>query len=317
MSVMAKVFASFIDTQELAAMLRTGTRVYLLDASYNIPGFNVDIRSGHQNCRIPGAKFFEVDEIADKSSGFLHMLPTNSVFVDYMKRLRVKNDDNLLVVYDQLGVVSAPRAWWTFKVFGRTNIAVLNGGLPKWQKEQLPVESGPYPLYQDSSSESDSDYHYRLDSSQVYDLKAVTALSRLLSAGLVETQLVDARPEGRFNGTAPEPRPGVRSGHVPGSLSHFFKNAFNPDGTIKSVPEVKQSFRAAGICTDNTARTVHMCGSGMTACINLLAQEYVGKARTGVYDGSWTEFVRERQATSTEPQISEQEMEAYRRLFSS
>ena len=288
---MTKVFASFIETQELATILQSGARVYLLDASYNIPGVNIDIRAGHQSSRIPGSKFFEVDEIADKSSGFLHMLPSNSVFTDYMKRLRIKNDDNLLVVYDQLGVISAPRAWWTFKVFGRTNIAVLNGGLPKWLKENLPVESGPNTLYQDAASESDADYRYHLDSSQVYDLKAITAFSRLFPTGLPETQLVDARTEGRFNGTAPEPRPGVRSGHVPGSISHFFKNAFNPDGTIKSIPEVKQSFRSAGICTDNTSRTVHMCGSGMTACINLLAQEYVGKARTGVYDGSWTEYV--------------------------
>ena len=289
---LAKVFSTFIETYELATILRSGATVYTIDASYNIPGFNADIRGGFRNCRLPGAKFFEVDEIADKTSQFPHMLPTNAIFIDYMKRLRLKNDDNLLVVYDQLGVVSAPRVWWTFKVFGRTNIAVLNGGLPKWQQEQLPVESGPVELYQDAASEADSDYRYCLDASQVCDLKAVTALGKLLPAGLTATQLVDARAEGRFNGTAPEPRPGVPSGHVPGSLNHFFKNAFNPDGTIKTIPEVRQSFRNAGVGTDNTTRTVHMCGTGMTACINLLAQEYIGKTRTAVYDGSWTEFVR-------------------------
>lgn len=283
-----------IETHELADLLRSSASVYIVDASYNLPGMTGDVKQQHFHQRIPGARFFEIDEIADKSVNLPHMMPKDDVFIEYMKKLRLKNDNNLLVCYDQRGNFSSPRVWYTFKLFGRQNVAVLNGGLVKWLKEGHSTESGVYPIYDDSADQPDSDYNYKLDTSKILNHAQIQALSnQLLTSDRTNlAQILDARPAARFSGEAPEPRAGLPSGHIPGSQNLFFKNLFNSEGYYKSAEEMSAEFSKAGISLDNDRVVVNSCGSGMTACINILGLEVCGKENNQLYDGSWTEYVR-------------------------
>lgn len=288
-----------IETQELASLLRNSSPVHILDATYNIPGMTGDVKQQHFDRRIPGARFFEIDEIADKSVNLPHMMPSDELFIDYMKKLRMKNDDNLLVVYDQHGNISSPRVWYTFKVFGRENVALLNGGLPKWIKEGHPTTSGAYSIYDDPTGEPDSDYRYSLDTSKIISYTQIKEISKRLTTSDRSnlTQILDARPPGRFEGKVPEPRAGVASGHVPGSMNLFFKNLLNEEGCYKSPEELAGEFSKAGINLKDDSAVVHCCGSGMTACINILGMELAGKSNNKLYDGSWTEYVISTQGT--------------------
>jgi thiosulfate/3-mercaptopyruvate sulfurtransferase len=238
-----KLYSSLIKPSFLRTLLESKVPVSIFDASYNIPGTTGDPFKEHISRRIPGAKFFEIDEIADKSSGFPHMMPTNAIFESFMRRLNQENDDELVVCYDRLGMLSAPRAWFTFLAFGKKNVAVLDGGLPRWMAEGHPVESGEYQLYQDQGLDKDKKLNFKLNHLIIKGIEQVKTVSdEIVSNGKTKFQILDARPAGRFKGSDPEPRKGVRCGNIPGSINHFFKNNFKQDGSMKSPEELRGIF---------------------------------------------------------------------------
>lgn len=286
------MYSTLIKSKALLSMINSKVPLAILDASYNIPGMTTgDPKTEHFSQRIPGAKFFEIDEIADKSSGFPHMMPSDALFISCMKKLRIKNDKNLLVLYDKTGMISSPRAWYTFKIFGKQNIAVLDGGFPKWISENNPTESGNYEIYQSESGQNDSDYAFKQDLSRVKDFEKMKEISEKIVKGIEKKmQILDARSAGRFNGTAADPRKGLRSGSIPGSLNSFFQAVYNPDKTLKSPEELKEMYTKLGISYDEGTNVINSCGSGLTACINLLGLEVSGKKNISLYDGSWMEW---------------------------
>jgi thiosulfate/3-mercaptopyruvate sulfurtransferase len=247
----------------------------VLDGSWFMPDQNRDAKADYDAAHIPGAQFFDIDEIADTASALPHMLPSAEKFASRVRRLGV-GDGRQVVVYDQAGRFSAARVWWMFKAFGHDAVAVLDGGLPKWRAEGLPVESGP-PIARDRH------FIARKRPDLVRDVTQVAAATKLGGE-----QIVDARSAARFSGEEPEPRPGLRSGHIPGSVNVPYRAVLNADGTLKEAAELRALFAQAGV--DLSKPIVNTCGSGVTACILSLAQIRAGATRTAVYDGSWSEW---------------------------
>jgi thiosulfate/3-mercaptopyruvate sulfurtransferase len=226
---------------------------------------------------IPGAVRFDLEQVSDPATTLPHMLPTADHFADAMRRLGLDNDD-LIVVYDGSGVnQSAPRAWWMFRVFGHERVAVLDGGFGSWRAEGRPIETGP------GAPRSPGNFTARLDAGRVVDAAGIV---RIVRSG--KAQLVDARSAGRFAGLDPEPRPGLRGGHIPGSRNVPFTTLVGADGRLLAPPELHRLFAEAGV--DPTRPVVASCGSGVTACAVVLALEVAGYPGAAVYDGSWTEW---------------------------
>ena len=192
----------------------------ILDASWYLPTENRDPRAEFEAAHIPGARFFDIDEISDTQSHLPHMAPAVEKFVTRMRALGI-GDGHRVVVYDGAGMFSAPRVWWLFRLFGKRDVAVLDGGLPKWRAEGRPLEDG-VPILRDRH------FTARRDAGLVRDVTQVAA-----SAKLGDAQIVDARAAARFRGEAPEPRPGLRAGHIPGARSLPWSELVNPDGTMK------------------------------------------------------------------------------------
>jgi thiosulfate/3-mercaptopyruvate sulfurtransferase len=267
-------FPALVSTEWLASRLGSpGLRV--VDGSWYLPGSGRDPAAEYAAGHIPGAVFFDLDLTSEQTTPLPHMLPTASVFVDRMMRLGLNQSDDL-VVYDGSGVnLSAPRVWWTFRTFGHRRVAVLDGGMQKWRHENRPIEGGVIQL-------PPGHFTARLDPASVRDLAAVR--------GNLETgaeQLVDLRSRGRFMGVEPEPRPGLRGGHVPGSRNLPFTELAGPDGTMLAPGELRRRIEAAGI--DLARPIVATCGSGTSACALVLALELLGR-RAAVYDGAWAEW---------------------------
>jgi thiosulfate/3-mercaptopyruvate sulfurtransferase len=265
---------ALVTTEWLAASLgRPGLSV--LDASWHMPELKRDAFEEFAEAHIPGAVFFDIDTIADPCTPLPHMLPSARTFGERVGRRGITNADRV-VVYDTRGVVSAARVWWTFRVFGHARVAVLDGGFPKWRAERRPVESGlraPRPRR----------YTARLHRSLVRDLKQMRA-----NLAHHREQVLDARPHGRFVGTEAEPRPGLRAGHIPGSLNLPYELLYAKDGTVLRPDELRRAFAAAGVDLDRPAVTT--CGSGVTASVLALGLYLLGRERVAVYDGSWTEW---------------------------
>jgi thiosulfate/3-mercaptopyruvate sulfurtransferase len=267
-------FPALVSTEWLASRLGSpGLRV--VDGSWYLPGSGRDPAAEYAAGHIPGAVFFDLDATSDQTTPLPHMLPTASAFVDRMMQLGLNQSDDL-VVYDGSGVnLSAPRVWWTFRTFGHRRVAVLDGGMQKWRRENRPIERGVIQL-------PPGHFTARLDPASVRDLAAVR--------GNLETgaeQLVDLRSRGRFIGVEPEPRPGLRGGHVPGSRSLPFTELAGPDGTMLPPGELRRRIEAAGI--DLARPIVATCGSGTSACTLVLALDLLG-LRAAVYDGAWAEW---------------------------
>ena len=258
----------------------------VLDGSWHLPTAGRNARAEYEEEHIPGALFFDIDEISDETSSLPHMLPSTVKFASRMKRMGI-GDGMRIVVYDSVGMFSAARVWWTFRVMGHEDVAVLNGGLPKWKAEGRPVTSEPTP------PRSQRHFTPRLNASLVRDLQDV---KRIIESG--SAQIADARSPGRFAGAEPEPRPGLRSGHIPGSRNVPYSRLLNPDGTLKSPPELHRVFTEAGI--DPMKPVVTTCGSGVTAAILSLGLALVGQPDSGLYDGSWSEWGREEAGTPVE-----------------
>jgi thiosulfate/3-mercaptopyruvate sulfurtransferase len=258
----------------------------VLDGSWHLPTAGRNARAEYEEEHIPGALFFDIDEISDESSSLPHMLPSTVKFASRMKRMGI-GDGMRIVVYDSVGMFSAARVWWTFRVMGHEDVAVLNGGLPKWKAEGRPVTSEPTP------PRSQRHFTPRLNASLVRDLQDV---KRIIESG--SAQIADARSPGRFAGAEPEPRPGLRSGHIPGSRNVPYSRLLNPDGTLKSPDELHRVFTEAGI--EPMKPVVTTCGSGVTAAILSLGLALIGQPDSGLYDGSWTEWGREDAGTPVE-----------------
>lgn len=232
--------------------------------------------------RLPNAQFFDIDAVSDPSSALPHMMPAAPVLAAALARLGVSKSHEV-VFYDQLGVFSAPRAWFTLKAFGHPNVAVLDGGLPQWLREGGEVESGEPAAAAPLPEES-----WTLTESMVWDLSRMTA-----NLHNSEAQIVDARPAGRFAGIVPEPREGMRSGHIPGSLNVPFASLLTETGTMKSRDDLNSVLVSAGLPTDGQKQVVTSCGSGLTACIVGLALKQIDfpiESKWAVYDGSWSEY---------------------------
>ncbi len=247
----------------------------IFDASWYFESEGRDARAEYEAAHIPGARFFDIDEIADLRSDLPHTVPPVEKFISRMRAMGV-GDGHQVVVYDGIGLRSAARVWWMCRLMGKTDIAVLDGGFPKWQAEGRAVEDMP-PILRDR--------HITVQR-QAHLIKDVTQVAA--AAKLGDYEIVDARSPARFRGQEPEPREGLRAGHIPGSKNVYYQDLLNPDGTMKSVDELRAAFESAGV--DLQKPVISTCGSGVTACIIDLALERIGHRRHAVYDGSWSEW---------------------------
>ena len=247
----------------------------VIDASWYLPAMGRDGRAEYDAAHIPGARFFDIDEISDTRSPLPHMAPPVEKFVSRMRAMGI-GDGHQVVVYDGMGLFSAPRVWWTFRLMGKTDVAVLDGGFAKWQAEGRPVEDMP-PMLRDRH------ITVQRQAGLVKDVTQVAQASKLGSHAIV-----DARPPGRFAGDEPEPRPGLRLGHIPGARNLPWQQMLNPDGTMKAPDALRAAFEGAGV--DLAKPVITSCGSGVTAAILSLGLERIGHRNHALYDGSWAEW---------------------------
>ena len=265
---------SLVSTQWLETHL-SDPDLRIFDASFHMPNAGRDARSEYEAGHIPGARFFDIDEIADQRSALPHMAPPPEKFVSRMRAMGV-GDGHQVVVYDSVGLFSAARVWWLFRLMGKPDIAVLDGGLLKWRAEGRPMEDMPPVLRERHITVS-------RQNQMVKDVTQVAAASKL-----GDWQILDARAEARFRGEAQEPREGMRAGHIPGSINVPYASLLNADGTLKDEAGLRAVFVEAGV--DLSKRAITTCGSGVTAAIINLALDRLGHRDNALYDGSWAEW---------------------------
>ena len=266
---------ALVDTAWLAAHL-DDPQIRVVDASFKLPGITPTACEDYDRGHVPGAVFFDIDDIAEPGTSLPHMIPAPDLFARKMEGLGIGDGDRV-VAYDSVGLSSAGRAWWMLRLFGHHDVALLDGGLPKWRAEGRPLGAAvPNP--------SPRHFTARFDPALVRDKKAV-----LENLATRREQVVDARAAGRFDGTAPEPRAGMRSGHIPGSRNLPYELVTDPDTRqLKSADELTRLFRDAGVVLDRSIVT--SCGSGVTACALAFALHLIGHPGAAVYDGSWSEW---------------------------
>ncbi len=247
----------------------------ILDASWYLPAEERDTKTEYNRQHIPGARFFDIDEISDTKSDLPHMAPPVEKFMSRVRALGV-GDGHRVVVYDSAGLFSAARVWWLFRLMGHLDIAVLDGGLPKWLAEGRPTEDLP-PMIRDRHMTA------RRNATLIRDVTQVALASKLQQA-----EIIDARPPGRFRGENPEPREGLRSGRIPGSKNVSHSSLLNGNATLRHVDEITSVFQEAGV--DLSRPIITTCGSGVTAAVLSLALEMIGHPDHALYDGSWAEW---------------------------
>lgn len=262
-----------VSTQWLAEHLRESDLV-VVDGSYFLPTQKRDAHAEYRAGHIPGAVFFDIEAVSDHSTDLPHMLPGPKQFAEAVGLLGISDRDTI-VVYDSIGLYSAARVWWTFRVFGAKNVLILDGGLPQWKADGHAVEAGEV-------KRKPRQFNAELNTQAVAMQSDVQMALNDRSA-----QVVDARAADRFRGEAPEPRPGLRSGHMPGSLNVPFGGVVD-NGRLASSERIAAAFIAGGVDLDKPIIT--SCGSGVTAAILTLALETIGREPKALYDGSWSEW---------------------------
>ena len=266
---------ALVSTEWLAARL-DAPDIRVVDGSFYLPAAKRDPKSEFANQHIPGAVFFDIDEIADTTSSLPHMLPSPEKFSARVRKLGL-GDGSKIVIYDTTPMLGAARVWWMFRAMGHKDVAVLDGGLPKWLRENRPVTDDPTPP-------RDRHFTARLDNTLVRSVDDVR--------GLIDSkreQIVDARAAGRFRGETPEPRAGLRSGHMPGAYNLPYNELLDPTtGTMLPADKLAARIAASGI--DPAKKVTASCGSGVTACVIGLALYLTGSPEAAIYDGSWTEW---------------------------
>ena len=264
-----------VSTQWLAERL-DAPDIAIIDASWHLPAAKRDARAEFAAARIPGAQFFDIDDISESTTPLPHMLPSPEKFASRMRRLGI-GDGKKVIAYDTAGLFSAARAWWMLRIFGHDDVAVLDGGFPKWKAEGRPIDEDP------PGKSQERHFSARFQSMMVRDKTDVLAA---IKTG--KSQVADARSPGRFTGKEPEPRPGVRSGHMPGAANVHYATLLNQDGTLKSPDAIARIFADAGI--DVKKPVITSCGSGITAAILTLGLTLIGAREHALYDGSWSEW---------------------------
>jgi thiosulfate/3-mercaptopyruvate sulfurtransferase len=264
-----------VSTEWLAGALGAPD-LMIFDATKYLPNEPFDGLTKYREAHIPGARFFDIDVVADPDTNLPHMAPTAGRFARLMGDMGISNATRV-IFYDQKGLQSSARGWWLMKLFGHEKAAVLDGGLPKWLAEGRATESG------DAKPAAPSSYtpDFRADL-----VKGIGDVKRIIAQG--NALILDARAKGRFDGTAPEPRPGLPSGHMPGAKSVPFNELLNADFTMKDAAALRARFAAAG--ADGSKPVVTSCGTGVTACILALGLKQAGLGDAAIYDGSWTEW---------------------------
>jgi len=266
---------ALVSTEWLAAYLGD-RRLRIVDSSFKLPGITPTAREDYDNGHIPGAVFFDIDDVCEPGTSLPHMIPSPDVFASKIGALGIGDDDRV-VVYDSIGLSSAGRAWWMLRMFGHPDVALLDGGLPKWRAEGRPLDAAV-------SSPPPRRFTARFDPSLVRDKRAL--IDNLATR---REQVIDARAAGRFDGTTPEVRPSLRSGHIPHSRNVPYELVTDPNTRrLKSADELTRLFRDAGVALDRPVVT--SCGSGVTACALSFALHLIGHSSVAVYDGSWSEW---------------------------
>lgn len=265
---------TLVSTDWLAAHLGDPD-LRILDGSWYLPDMGRDGRAEYNAAHIPGARYVDIDEISDARSALPHMAPPPEKFISRMRAMGV-GDGHQVVVYDGNGIFSAARIWWLFRLMGKTDVAILDGGFGKWQAEGREVEDLP-PMMRDRHITVSRQNHLVRDVTQV-----------AAAAKLGDHEILDARSPGRFRGEEPEPRPGLRAGHIPGSKNVHYRTLLNANGTMKDAVALRDVFKAAGV--DLGKPVITTCGSGVSAAIINLALERLGHERHALYDGSWAEW---------------------------
>ena len=266
---------ALVSTDWLAAHL-DDPHVRVIDASFKLPGITPTARQDYDREHIPGAVFFDIDDIAEPGTSLPHMIPSPELFARKMEALGIGDGDRV-VIYDGVGLSSAGRAWWMLRLFGHPDVAILDGGLPRWRAEGLPLDTAvPSPPRRRFTA--------RFDPALVRDKRAL-----LENLATRREQVVDARAAGRFDGAAEETRPGLRRGHIPGSRNLPYDQVTDPQThQLRGAEELAQLFRGAGVALDRPIAT--SCGSGVTACALAFALHLIGHPGAAVYDGSWSEW---------------------------
>lgn len=256
----------------------------LLDCTWDLPKAKRNFQEEHNNCRIPGAKFFDLNECRNKETSLGNTVPSQSLFQDYVNNFSIDNEKHL-ILYDnseRFGLFSAPRVWWLFNLYGHSKVSIVDGGLPKWKKEGRKTASGPYT--------DDESYPAKGDFKAAYNAALFKDLA-FMKSNMEEknVQALDARPNGRFRGVEPEPRPDIPSGGIPGSINvPFFTNIDMEEKVLRSPEDIKANLVKSSVVLDKPILTT--CGSGMTACnLNFAIFLATGK-KNPVFDGSWFDW---------------------------
>lgn len=271
---MSQLIPALVTAEWLADHL-SAPDIRVVDGSWYLPMMGRNAKQEYLDGHIPGAVFFDLDDISDTDSPFPHMLPAPEKFSSRMKQLGV-GDGHHVVAYDGAGLFSAARIWWMFRAMGHDNVSVLDGGLPKWMADGHALAAG---------SETAGVRHHTARPNN-FIVRDIDDMKRNLETG--REQVIDARSRGRFTGQDPEPRPELSSGHMPGSLSLPFNELLNEDGTLKSEHKLRNAFEHAGV--DLRKPIVTTCGSGVTAAIPYLALTVLGHRNVALYDGSWSQW---------------------------